>query len=207
MRTPELSIVRVPRTEMRIAGPFEEKLAPLLRTLQIELPPADHVLVPALTQQLPAIQRRFPRATPMYTGGIAQAQASTRTVTLLPELNFPFHLKLSLACTITSALRTITPWTTAAGPPVSALLAALLPPDLWVMREDASATGAQAAFDDAKHFSCILRDDLQARAQEAGEVLIIATGLAQPSVRDARSNAERVFGLDTVQKRKGWFRE
>ncbi|KAE8333799.1 hypothetical protein BDV39DRAFT_188166 [Aspergillus sergii] len=42
-----------------------------------------------------------------------------RTITIRPELGFNYHLKLSLACQITSALRTITPWTTCGGPNIS----------------------------------------------------------------------------------------
>jgi siderophore synthetase component len=129
-----------------------------------------------------------------------------RTVTISPELGFPYHLKLALACQITSALRTITPWTACGGLEVSELLQKLLPSDLWVFNEAAAVCGSQEDFNEAKHLSCILREDLESRATASGETLILAAALAQRPVNDSRSHAERVFGLDTLKKRVDWFR-
>jgi len=207
MINPELTFFRIPRTDVRISGPFEVTLRPLLQKLNIEQPSPDSIIVPSLTQQHPAILSRFPNAIPVFSSRCAFAQASIRTVTLLPELGFHYHLKLALACNITSALRTITPWTTCGGLAISDLLGKLLPDDLWVFKETAAVTGSQEDFNEAKHLSCILREDLELRARSHDEALIIAAGLAQRTVEDCRPHAERLFELDTTEKRKSWFRQ
>jgi siderophore synthetase component len=131
-----------------------------------------------------------------------------RTLTLRPELNFRYHLKLSLACQITSALRTITPWTALGGAEVSELLGKLLPPDMWLFEEVAAVTGAQEDFSDAKHFSCILREDLELRANAQGESLIIASAFSQLPVdgfEEGTAHAQALIPLEGGE-RKEWFR-
>ena len=137
----------------------------------------------------------------------ADAQASLRTLTLRPELKFPFHLKLSLACQITSALRTITPWSAQGGPIVTGILDRFLPSELWTFKEVASVTGSQTDFDDAKHLSCILRDDLEERARANNEVLILAAALTQSPPDTSQPYAEILFNLRTISEKQEWFRE
>ena len=188
-----------------MTGPYESILHDLLETLGVPEPPSDRIIIPTLAQQQPAILSRFSDVRAVGSDR-ASAQASMRTVSLRPELQFPYHLKLSLACQITSALRTITPWSALGGPEVSALLVKLLPADMWVYREVASVTGAQKNFDDAKHLTCILRGDLEFRARSQGESLIIAAALPQPSINCGKTHAEVIFGLDTVEQKLNWFR-
>ncbi|KAI9368037.1 IucC family-domain-containing protein [Aspergillus egyptiacus] len=206
MLQPALAFVSVPRTDLRITGPFEQELQPLLERLKVPKTTDDRVVVPCLAQQLPSIQQRFPSATVLQlTADCADAQASMRTLTLRPELEFKYHLKLSLACQITSALRTITPWTTCGGPVQTALLEKLLPEDLWVFREVAAVSGSQENFNDARHLSCILRDSLDSRARENDESLIIAAALAQRPAGSSRTYAEVLYRLETIPQKKEWF--
>lgn len=208
MLTPTLGFVSVPRTEMRITGPFEEKLKPLLFELNIPEAGKDKIVVPCLQQQLPAIQLYFPNAVLLKTvSKCVDAQASIRTLTPRPELKFEYHLKLALACQITSALRTITPWTTVGSLFVTELLEKHLPPDMWVFKEVAAISGAQDDFSQAKHMSCILRSDLQQRARENKETSILAAGLAQEPLDDNRPYAEILYNLDTAGKKREWFRK
>jgi hypothetical protein len=206
MINPELTFLSIPRIDICISGQFEKLLKPLLYKLDIAEPSPDRIIIPSLTQQQPSIMVRFPNAVPVFSARCATAQASMRTVTLSPELQFPYHLKMSLACTITSALRTITPWSALGGMAVTQLLMKLLPDNLWVFREQAAVCGSQKDFNEAKHLSCILREDLEAKAATHGETLIIAAGLAQRTVDDSRSYAERLFELGTIEKKKCWFR-
>ncbi|KAJ5175036.1 IucC family-domain-containing protein [Penicillium canariense] len=206
MLTPSLAFVSVPRANLRITGPFEQELQPLLENLEIPNTISDRVIVPCLAQQLPSIQQRFPATIVLkLTMDCADAQASMRTLTLRPYLEFKYHLKLSLACQITSALRTITPWTTCGGPVQTKLLERLLPNDLWVFREVAAISGSQDDFNDARHLSCILRDSLEVRAQANDETLIIAAALAQKPCGQIRTYAEILYGLETISQKKEWF--
>lgn len=206
MISPDIVFLSVPRSQIRISGPFELILDDLLMKLDIPKPASDRVIIPTLAQQQPAILSRF---SDVYSVGSdrASAQASLRTVTLRPELQFRYHLKLALACQISSWLRTITPWAALGGPPVSKLLAKLLPADTWVYNEVASVTGAQSDFDDAKHISCILREDLEFRARSQEETLIIASALTQRTVHDSKIHAERIFELKTTEQKIDFFRE
>lgn len=206
MLRPTLAFVSVPRADLRVTGRFEGELQPLLDRLSIPKTTSDRVIVPCLAQQLPSIHQRFSAAIVLkLITDCADAQASMRTLTLRPEFEFKYHLKLSLACQITSALRTITPWTTCGGPVQTELLEKLLPNDLWVFREVAAVTGSQENFNDARHLSCILRDSLETRARANNETLIIAAALAQKPSGNSRTYAEILYGLETTSQKKEWF--
>lgn len=207
LRNPEIKFLAVPSSDLRITGAFQTRLLPLLQKLGITNTHPGTVVVPCLRRQIPAIKSRFPRAEVLQSPPVtARAQAATRTVSLSPELGFPYHLKLALACFITSALRTVSPWTACVGPEAGDVLSDILPGDLWVAREVASVTGAGDDFDEAKHISCVLREDLEPRADALGEALIPAAALAETDLATGVSSAERVFGLDTVEKRRAWLR-
>jgi hypothetical protein len=192
---------------MRVSGPFEETLAPLLTKLEVPRTSPDRLIVPCLVQQLPAVKQYFPSSVVVKTvQQCADAQASLRTLTLRPELYFPYHIKLSLACNITSALRTITPWTTIGGPVYTELLERFLPPDLWVFREVAAITGSQTDFNKAKHLSCILRTDLEERARMNNERLILAAALAHHPPDADKPYAQILYNLESLKDRQHWFR-
>jgi hypothetical protein len=209
LRNPEIKFLAVPSSDLRITGAFQSRLRPLLQKLGIDdnKENPDTVVVPCLKRQIPAITSRFPRVQVLPSPPVnARAQAATRTVSLAPELESPYHLKLALACFITSALRTVSPWTACVGPEVGEVLSDVLPRNLWVAREVASVTGGGDDFDEAKHISCVLREDLEPRANALGEALIPAAALAETDLATGISSAQRVFGLDTIEKRRGWLR-
>lgn len=141
-------------------------------------------------------------------------QASMRTLTLRPEFNFPYHIKLSIACQITSDVRAIRPCQTLGGQLVRKQLHKFFPPNLWWFNEVASVSGSQTAQGDtqenedkARHIGSILREDLEARANANNEALIIAGSLAQQPANDHRTHAEIVFGLETVEQKQNWVKE
>jgi hypothetical protein len=206
MLFPTILYLCVPRLQVRITGPYEFTLQPLLAALNISRSTSDRVIIPVLKRQLPSVLSRFTNVQ-IVASDLAFAQASMRTILVRPELGFKYHLKLSLACQITSALRTITPWSAIGAPEVSALLKKLLPRDLWVYGEIASVTGSQDDFNEAKHMSCILREDLEFKARLQDETLILASGLAQTAIHGTKTQAELIFGLDTLEKKLIWFRE
>ncbi|KAI7781602.1 hypothetical protein LA080_014500 [Diaporthe eres] len=207
LRNPEMKFLAVPSTDLRITGAFQTRLRPLLQKLGVANTIPGTVVVPCLERQIPAIRSRFPNVEVLQSPQVtARAQAATRTVSLAPELESPYHLKLALACFITSALRTVSPWTACVGPEAGDVLSDILPEDLWVAREVASVTGSGADFDEAKHISCVLREDLEPRANALGETLIPAAALAETDLATGISSAERVFGLDSIDKRKEWLR-
>ena len=89
---------------------------------------------------------------------------------------------------------------------MSELMTKLLPTDLWVCKDIAAVTGSLQNFEEAKHIRCLLRENLEPRAREKGQTLIVAADLAESDVNGEVPNAERVFRLETGEKRKFWFR-
>ncbi|KAH8820752.1 ferric iron reductase FhuF-like transporter-domain-containing protein [Xylogone sp. PMI_703] len=213
--TPTLAFVSVLRTETCISGPFEEILEPLLIQLEVPTPESeDRIVIPCLSLQLPNVYRHFPSAVLLKSvSQCADTQASMRTLTIRPQFNFTHHIKLSIACQVTSDVRAIRPCQTLGGQLVKRQLGKFLPADLWWFKEAASVSGSQAAEadtqenqDKARHIGCILREDVEPRARRNNEALIVAGSLAQCPVNDSITHAESVFGLETVEQKQHWFR-
>ncbi|GKZ19150.1 siderophore [Aspergillus brasiliensis] len=207
---PEISFICVPKSEIKVFGPFQSLLDPLLESLGISKPDdtVNEIVVPCFSRQLPSITPLFPKA--RILGAVqnrCRAQISMRTVSMMPDVGYPLHLKLSLNCQITSGPRTITPWTAALGPALGKVLQKLLPPNLWIFEEVASITGGQEDFDQARHLTCIIRKSPEQRAAELGETIIPVAGLHQKPFNDDRTYMEIIFGLDDLQKKQEWFRK
>lgn len=199
----------LPQSEMKTFGPFSSLLKPLLESLGIPNPhSSDRVVVPCFTRQLPSILPLFPDA--RLLGSVrkcCRAQISMRTISFLPDVGSPLHLKLSLNCQITSGPRTITPWTAALSPALSTALKNLLPPDLWIFEDAASITGGQDDFDKARHLTCIIRKSPEKQAEELGETIIPVAGLFQKPYKDNRTYMEIMFGLDDLKQKQAWLRK
>ncbi|OAA35706.1 Aerobactin siderophore biosynthesis, IucA/IucC [Beauveria brongniartii RCEF 3172] len=208
--SPELSFLSVPRSELRVTGPFEELLKPLLKLLGVPADPEKpgHIIVPCFTRQLPSITPLYPQARRVQSvPECCRAQISVRSISFKPEINFPHHLKLSLFVQITSGLRNVKPWGAVLGPVLGKLLPNLLPPDLWIFEEPASITGLQDDFDDAGKISCVIRKLPEHLAENADEVLIPGAGLYQKPFGEDQTYMEILFGLDGLQKKQAWFRK
>lgn len=204
--TPTVAFVSIVKTEMRIFGPFEDTLQSLLTRLEIPVPSSDRMIIPCLSIQLPCVYHYFPSAILVKSvAECADTQASMRTLTMRPELCFPYHVKLSIACQIGSDVRAIRPCQTLGGQIVRDQLYRLMPADLWLCREVAAVTGAQEDEDAARNLSCILRENLEPRARANNEALIMAGTLAQQPPGSDHTYAETMFNLETIQQKEEWF--
>ncbi|KAH6630929.1 IucC family-domain-containing protein [Chaetomium sp. MPI-SDFR-AT-0129] len=216
--TAKVIIISLPRDRIHLDGPFEESIAPLIQRLNIptETTPPNRALIPCFAAQLPTIHRYFGSTdadikvespTPLH----GKHQTSMRTITL-PD--FPYHLKMALSFTITSATRTMTPWTTRMCIEVSSLLEKIADPELlWIARKRAAACSADPDFERAKHLSVMLREDPEPRASGRGECLVLPATLFEVSSRGGEEEKERVgravelFGLgSSVEAKREWFR-
>jgi hypothetical protein len=208
MRNPTLIFISIPRTDLRIFGPFEEKLQPFLNQLEIPPPPPEsqRIIVPALKLQMPAIHHYFPNATVVKSvADCVDTQASMRTLTPRPGLNYPHHIKLSLTCQITSDIRAIRPCQTLGGQLVREHLAHLMPEDLWLFSEVAAVSGAQRDEDAARHIGVVLREDIEPKAKAKGESLIMAGALAERAPGSGTTRAEVLFSLETREEKRRWL--
>lgn len=211
VQEPSIVFISALRTDFITAGDYEKLLAPLLRENAVDISSVseDRIILACLKRQLPSISQQLGPSVSLLSSNTlrAKAQSSLRTVSLPAPSTFRHDLKLALACNITSALRTITPWTALIGPEVSIILANTLPPDIWVCNELAAITGSAPNFDKAKHCSMLIRENLEEKARNRGETLIVSAALAERSVDDIACHAERVFELRTERRKEGWFRE
>ncbi|KAE8420766.1 ferric iron reductase FhuF-like transporter-domain-containing protein [Aspergillus pseudocaelatus] len=204
MLNPGLSFVILSRSSACVFGPFEDLLRPLRELLKVEISTTeDKIIVPCLSQHLPSLHNFFPEAEIVASvPHCAQAQASIRSV---PVPGYGFDIKFSLACLITSALRVLPCWSAAAAPSITPVLMKLFPPDLWVFGEVAAVTGSQENVSEARHLTCILRENMEAKANERDETLILASALMEkPFGRDI-TYAEILFDLTTVEQKLKWF--
>lgn len=204
-------IISVPRNRVHLDGSFEESIAPLLQRLEIPptAMPVDRVLLPCFAAQLPAIHQYFGTdAVPVGSSELCgMRQASIRTVSI-PD--FPFHVKMALSFTITSARRTMTPWTARMCIEASQLLEDIVDPELlWIARKIAAACSAQDDYESAKHLSVMLRADPEPRARELGQCLVLPAALFEADSSPCGvPRVVELFNLGTsLEVRKDWFRK
>ena len=211
IKNPRICLISLPRSSMITVGPFEQVLDSLITENGMEVPevPEDRIIIPCLSRQLPAIVQHFGPSVAIISSVVlyGRAQASLRTISLSTSRVFHYDLKFALACNISSALRTITPWTALIRPEVSSILDKVLPSDMWMCHEIAAATGSDANFDKAKHCSVLIRENLEAKARARGETLIVSAALAERGVDSEFCHAERVFGLQSEAQKEIWFRQ
>lgn len=206
MLNPGLSFVALPRSSVCVFGAFEELTRPLhqlFRGIELSvLETKERIIVPCLLQQLPAVRKFFPNAEVIKTiPNCGQAQAAIRTITVP---GFQFDIKFSLACLLTSAIRVLPCWAAAVAPDVTDILKKVSPEDLWVFGEVAAVTGNQKKIAEARHLTCILRENLESRAEKNDETLILASALMERPLRGHRTYAEILFNLDTEEDKIKW---
>ncbi|KAJ6168175.1 FhuF/siderophore biosynthesis protein [Penicillium chrysogenum] len=136
-----------------------------------------------------------------------RAQISMRSLSFLPETNFPHHVKLSLSVQITSGLRIVKPAATVLGPLFGKMLPKLLPSNLWIFEEPGSITGAQDELLKAAQISCVIRTLPQQQAENPEQVLIPGAGLIQKPFNEDQTYMEILFGLDDLKKKLDWFKK
>lgn len=211
VQEPNIVFISALRSDFITAGSYEKILAPLLKENAVDVSTVseDRIILACLERQLPSISQQLGPSVSILSSKTlrAKAQSSLRTLSLPDANTFRHDLKLALACNITSALRTITPWTALIGPEVSIILAKTLPPNMWVCNEVAAITGSASNFDKAKHCSVLIRENLEQKARSRGETLIVSAALAERGVDDIACHAERVFELRTEELKEEWFRK
>ena len=205
---PEIIFAYIPRHAVHITGPFEKELSQLLSKLHIEPATPDKMILPCLKLQVPALQQALAPQTLSFSPTTlqVQAQTSSRSVSLPSSLEFPYHLKLALNCTISATTRTMSA-AARAGPQLSVLLEKILSPELWVFKEVACVTGTQTDPNQAKQLGCILREDLEIKARSMNQILIPCTALTERGPEGGPCHAERVFDLKTLEQKRSWFRQ
>ncbi|KAJ5905365.1 uncharacterized protein N7473_002281 [Penicillium subrubescens] len=205
--TPDISFISVPDAQLETTGPFTPTLQPLLEKLGLPPPIEGETIIPCFTANLPLVLSRLPEATLIQSfQGIADGQASARSVSIKPHFGSDHHLKMSLPFQITGAIRNVKPWQAYQATYMTELIERLAHPNLWVNRETATITGVNMDVQAARTVCCILREDLEPRALKEGQSLIIAAALYHRPAGETRTYAERLFDLDGLEDKCSWLR-
>ncbi|KAJ1967742.1 hypothetical protein IWQ62_001664 [Dispira parvispora] len=205
LRNVNLCLLAVPRQTLVIRGPFEEELRPLLEAAGLtEIDKqGDEVIVPVHPRQLPNILARFPHVRSVVAGCIpAVSQASVRTV--VPVKTPSLVLKLPLGLKISSALRTITPWTTYLGPGLRPVIDRLKldRQACVVVHETSSVVAVHDDTDVAKHLSCLIRENATELVHSSQEKVVVCAALTERSSSgQCLPHVVQVWGLKTEDQR------
>ncbi|CAM0142647.1 unnamed protein product [Umbelopsis sp. WA50703] len=208
---PNIRIAAVPRSSLILSGDFEKLLQPMMKIISEKTKGVpdlkEYALIPVHELQLPNIKHLFSDIIilPEECSIPAQALTSLRSV-VVPEIFRDLSLKLCVGMKVTSAMRTITPFTTYFGPRFSEHVVPRLTINkqvLQIERELASACYKHADFDVAKHCSCVIRDSFESRCEANGETVVVCAALVE-KCQNPNSNVslvEHVWGLDTEEKK------
>ncbi|ORZ03340.1 IucC family-domain-containing protein [Syncephalastrum racemosum] len=202
---PRIRLVPFPRDKMQVRGDFEELIRPLIRALGHEetVDTQKFLLVPAHEMQIPNMVQRF-HVQPLEGHLTMEALTSIRSVAK-PDVLPGLSLKLCLGIKVSSALRTITPYTTYFGPDFSNRIVPQLTYDrniLKIERELASAVVRADDPDVAKHGSCIVRESIEFGNKGADEHYVVCAALVEKIKADSDDRlVTKVWQLDTDEKR------
>ncbi|KAJ1933903.1 hypothetical protein FBU59_005873, partial [Linderina macrospora] len=215
-----LAFVAVPRSQLNVEGDFEKLLAPLYSAADSDdgknqyildfTDQATELVMPVHPMHLPAVKSMFEFVRVLPFSAPAEAQASLRTVCPTAFTPLGYDIKLPLGIKVSSALRTISPWSTFVGPRITDVIPKILDgapvqDALLISGEPASAVSNNQDFDIAKYLSCVIRDDPEYICRPRGERVILAAALTNFNAQGVSMAVEQ-WSLDTVDKRRAFLR-
>ncbi|KAJ1894680.1 hypothetical protein LPJ66_005041 [Kickxella alabastrina] len=167
---------------------------------------SNEAVLPVHPLHMPAVLEMFKFARKLPFSVPAEAQASLRTVCPQAFVSLGYDIKLPLGIKVSSALRTISPWSTFVGPQITKVIPEILrgapvQDALLIAGEPASAVSTNQNFDIAKYLSCIIRNDPEHICRPRGERVILAAALTGYS-DDGTSMVVRQWGLDNADRRR-----
>ncbi|KAJ1646067.1 hypothetical protein J3B02_001584 [Coemansia erecta] len=231
----KLGFVAVPRSKLRVEGHLEELLHPLYSSADFDasllsdasasvnvdsdasryildfVDRSEEFVLPVHPLHMPAVLDMFSFARQLPFFMPAEAQASLRTVCPKAFAPLGYDIKLPLGIKVSSALRTISPWSTFVGPRVTMVIPDILSKApvadaLLIAGEPASAVSNDPDFDIAKYLSCVIRNDPEHICRLRNERVILAAALTGYN-DDGVSVVVRQWKLDSVEKRIGFLEE
>ncbi|KAF9282772.1 hypothetical protein BGZ68_005758 [Mortierella alpina] len=171
-----LRLVSMPDDAVIVTG---EYLVIMAKLVPADMMPVGRVPILVHPLQVPTVTNKFPEATLHPFTVPALAQASLRTV-IIPGLpNYAFKFPASIR--LTSALRTVSPWSVFMGPRLTPTLERIIP-ETNVLRYSAERSAVRSNhidFDIARHLACIIRDDFGVTLQEQNEAVVICAALTE----------------------------
>ncbi|OZJ06647.1 hypothetical protein BZG36_00275 [Bifiguratus adelaidae] len=217
-----LRAIIAPQDQIVLSGPFKQEMKPIwdrmAKMWSDELQAhgynaRDHLILPVHPLQIPNIADKFPHfiILPDSCGLPAKSLASVRSV-VLDDNPIPGHtLKLALGLKISSALRTVTPFTTYFGPNLYHDVIPVLQYDreaLCIQSEVASAVAKHDDTDIAKHCSVVIREsgEYGGKEESKGLKVIVAGALVERDMHGV-PYVISAFELRSAEQRTQFFRD
>jgi hypothetical protein len=213
---PKVRLVGIPRSSATVRGTYEElskKLVDALfeagganiQEMRRKYDP-DYVFIAIHELQLPNIEQKFHDAY-IFPEGFqipVEALASLRSVAR-PDILPGYSVKLCLGVKISSALRTVTPFTTYFGPGFSKVVPKLTyDRDILVVeRELGTISYAHEDTDVAKHCSSVIREAIEYSPEYKDDLFVPCGALVEKIQRPDtdKTLVTHVWDLDSEQKR------
>ncbi|RKP09479.1 IucC family-domain-containing protein [Thamnocephalis sphaerospora] len=205
LHSPDVRFVCLPRDSVVLGGDYAAQIKRFIPAETLAAVDMDsQVVMPVHPRQLPNVHALFPQATLLPGVLPTRAQASLRTV--VPIDHPEWAIKLCLGIRVTSAMRTITSWTTFMSTHMRELLDKLVsntPETLSSLNVVGSAVVVHPDVEVSKHLSCLIREG-EAQKISENEMAIACLSLVE---RDAQGVpfVQSAFGLDTCEKRLAFF--
>ncbi|KAF9429280.1 hypothetical protein BGZ76_001548 [Entomortierella beljakovae] len=173
---PTLMLMSMPADAVVVSGEFLAIMAKLVPT---DIVPIGRVPIFVHSLQVPNVVSMFPEATFLPFTVPALAQSSLRTVVIPDVHNYAF--KFPVGIKVTSAMRTISPWTTFMGPRLTPVLDRIIPKSnvLKYVAEHSSVSSKNSDFSIARHLACVIRDDFCADLRKQNEAVIVCAALTE----------------------------
>jgi hypothetical protein len=214
---PNLRLVGIPRGNVTVRGDYEELVKDLVDAMldpnrdpeviaDLRQRYAHLLFIPIHELQIPNIETRFPDTVILSEKHSAKAEAlaSLRSVAL-PDILPSKSVKLCLGIKISSALRTVTPFTTYFGPGFSEVVPKLTYDRdiLFVERELGTATYAHEDTDVAKHCSSVIRDAIEYNPEYKDDLFVPCGALVEKIQKPDTDETlvKNVWNLDTEEKK------
>ncbi|KAI8993577.1 IucC family-domain-containing protein [Pilobolus umbonatus] len=215
MDHPQIRLVAIPKDCIDVRGTYEELTEKLINHIlsldgdcsELRQKFIDYVFVPIHELQLPNIEAKFHDAIilPSIYSIPVEALASLRSVAI-PDILPGYSIKLCLGIKISSALRTVTPFTTYFGPGFSYNVVPKLTYDrnvLTVERELGTVSYSGEHWDISKHCSSVIREAIEYDPAYSDDLFVPCAALVEKIQKPDTDETlvTHVWGLDSRSKR------
>lgn len=187
---------KVPKSVMNIYGNYEKVIEVVAKEFNISYNNDTEIIVPVHELQKDVIRDYFTDLSLQdITSTSAFAQCSLRTVNINNISDYSF--KLSFGMVITSAMRTITHWSTYHGVLIEPVLERIIgnKKTLTFLSELGSIIVKNDDKNISKHFACIIRDNVSVKLSDPSETAIVCAYLTEKCNNEY--NITKLFDLKT----------
>lgn len=197
-------LYKVDKALMNIYGNYEEIMKMVAKKLNISYDSDTEIIIPVHELQSEVIKNYFSGTIQLrkIASVSGLSECSLRTVKIDAVSNYIF--KLSLAMVISSTVRTITQWSALSGPALTEVIRTIIGDNrqLTFLSELGSIIVKNDDLMLSKHFTCIIREDVQVKLDDPLETAIVCAYLTEKCIPGGEYNITKLFDLKTQPERE-----